>query len=341
MRRRGRVDSRAATWISAALLALASGGFAWGGDQPLQGALGPLSLRAHSPATILRLSPTPELALLAPPKSFRVAELVSWTNYFDYDPERFVVDAEAVRVATRLAYGVSPRLEVGVELPFSYRWGGVLDRTIEGFHRFFSLSNGQRESQPRNQYRVWVRGREGRPDFELRHGRSGWGGEDPILHGRVCLVGCLGEGVAVVAGAMFKPPLQRTHTLYSTGGHDFGFTLSAATATPRLAVHGMVAGMRYHERVPLPIQLNRVQYSLFTAVEYRLSPRTSWLLQGLATSPTAKGYGDFGQWSFEAALGLKRRVGGHWCVEVGLLENLLFYDNSPDVGLHLGVTWRQ
>ncbi len=304
-------------------------------------ALGPLTLRAHSPATILRLSPTPEAPMLAAPGTWRIAELVSWTNYFDYDPDRYIIDAEAVRFATRLAYGANERLELGLELPFSHRGGGVLDARIEQFHRAFSLSNGQRETQPRNQYRVWVKGADGQPDFELRDGHAGWGGEDLVASARFCLMGCTGSGVSLIAAALVKLPSVRPVTLYSTGGLDTGASLSAARGIGRLTIYGMAAAMRYGETSEIPLALNRWQYSALAAVEYRATPKTSLLLQLLGTSPTAKDFGDFGRWSYEAAFGFKRRLWQTWFVEFGVLENLLFYDNSPDVGLHLGLTWRQ
>lgn len=310
-------------------------------DGSLTSAFGPLTLRAHSPSTILRLSPTPEAPHLAPPGTLRVAELVSWTNYFDYDPERYVVDAEAVRLATRLAYGVSQRLEVGLELPFSWRGGGVLDRTIERFHHALSLSNGQRETQPRNQYLVRIKGRPGQPDFELRGGQAGWGSEDVIGNARLCLAGCRGGEWSLIATALLKLPTGQPATLYSTGGLDSGLSLSAAQGLGRVALYGMAAAMRYGARHQFPITLNRWQYSTLAGVEYRFSEASAWLLQVLGTSPTAPGFGDFGRWSWEVAAGVKRRLGRDWVVEVGVLENILIYDNSPDVGLHLGLTWRQ
>ncbi len=318
-------------------LGLAGPCFAEGGSR----ALGPLTLRAHSPATILRLSPTPEVPTLAAPGTWRIAELVSWTNYFDYDPERYIVDAEAVRFATRVAYGAGERLELGLELPFSHRGGGVLDATIERFHRAFSLSNGQRETQPRNQYRVWIKGSEGRPDFELRDGQAGWGTEDLIASARFCLLEECGASESLIATVLVKLPSVRAPTLYSTGGLDTGASLSAAKGIGRFTWYGMAAVMRYGQTSEIPLTLNRWQYSAFAAAEYSLSPQTSLLLQLLATSPTAKGFGDFGRWSLEAAFGLKRRLWQTWFVEFGILENLLIYDNSPDVGLHLGLTWRQ
>lgn len=343
MRRRIRTAGalRGAALAAWAALTLGVAGPGGAEEAPLAGALGPLTLRAHSPSTILRLSPTPEAPLLAPEGTWRVAELVSWTNYFDYDPERYIIDAEAVRFATRVAYGASDRLEIGLELPFSHRGGGVLDASIERFHRAFSLSNGQRETQPRNQYRVWVKGGEGQPDFELGDGQAGWGGEDLIASARFCLRGCGGTGVSLIGTALVKLPSVRPETLYSTGGLDTGVSLSVAKGVGRFTVYGMAAGMRYGETSEIPLVLNRWQYSAFTALEYRLSARTSLLLQLLGTSPTAEDFGDFGRWSYEASFGFKRRLWESWFVEFGVIENLLFYDNSPDVGLHLGVTWRQ
>jgi hypothetical protein len=47
------------------------------------------------------------------------------------------LDLEMVRTVLDLRYGLLPRLEVGVEVPFLYTYGGILDNFIEGVERTF------------------------------------------------------------------------------------------------------------------------------------------------------------------------------------------------------------
>ena len=96
-----------------------------------------------------------------------------------------------------------------------------------------------------------------------------------------------------------------------------------------------------HERSDfLGIRLRRTQWSAMAAVEYRASTRTSYLLQGLVTSPSAKDFGDFAKPTYEVTLGFKRVLSRDLLLEASVLENLFVFDNSPDVGFHVGLVWR-
>jgi hypothetical protein len=52
----------------------------------------------------------------------------------------------------------------------------------------------------------------------------------------------------------------------------------------------------------------------------------------------AKDYYQFSKRTFEMMVGYKRRIGDRLIVEIGYLNNLFNFDNSPDMGIHLGLT---
>jgi len=58
--------------------------------------------------------------------------------------ERLYLDGETSRLAIRLRYAPSERLEVGIELPLLQHDGGYLDSLIDGWHDFFNLPQGKR-----------------------------------------------------------------------------------------------------------------------------------------------------------------------------------------------------
>lgn len=118
--------------------------------------LGPLLLRAQSPLAILRLSPTPEAPETLRPGQWEVGVLASWNNYFDYDPGRYTIDAETVRLATTVGYGLSKRFDLRVFVPVAYRGGGVLDHFIEGFEGIVGVPNEDRKLAPRNRYLIEI-----------------------------------------------------------------------------------------------------------------------------------------------------------------------------------------
>jgi len=60
-------------------------------------------------------------------------------------------DGEAERLAWRGRYGIAPRWEVGLTVPFYFTSGGFLDSTIESWHHFFGLPNANRADRPDRQ----------------------------------------------------------------------------------------------------------------------------------------------------------------------------------------------
>jgi hypothetical protein len=86
--------------------------------------------------------------------------------------------------------------------------------------------------------------------------------------------------------------------------------------------------------------LLRTQLSLSTAVEYRVSPRTSVLLQMLRSSPVARHMGEMSKPTREVALGFKRRIGKDILFELSFAENVLLFSNSADIAFHTGLSLR-
>lgn len=64
--------------------------------------------------------------------------------------EALVFDGETTRMELRLLYGLSSRLELGVELPYMWQQSGSLDSAIDGWHSFFGLPDGARANRPRD-----------------------------------------------------------------------------------------------------------------------------------------------------------------------------------------------
>jgi hypothetical protein len=302
--------------------------------------LGPLLLRAQSPLAILRLTPTPEPPVTLRKGQWQASLLTNWNNYFDVDPKgRYTIDAEALRFAVGAAYGVTSRLELQAELPVSYRGGGILDRFIQNFEGLLGVANEQRKLAPRNRYLIELRGSNGQT-FVRTGADAGWGIEDATVTGRYQLARGSETTPAVVASVLLKFPTGRTSSLFSSGGYDVGAGLSAGQRLGRFNLYGSIVAMHYAKTDLAGIALYPNQISLFTGIEYRRSRRTSWLLQALVTSPGAEHFGDFSKDTYEITAGLKHLLSANLLLEASLLENLFIFDNSPDVGFHVGLIWR-
>jgi hypothetical protein len=76
------------------------------------------------------------------------------------------------------------------------------------------------------------------------------------------------------------------------------------------------------------------------AAEWRFRADQSFLLQYLLTEGLSPDFGPFADASHEVTIGWKWEVVSKTVIEVGLIENLITFDNGPDFGIHAGVVRR-
>ena len=86
--------------------------------------------------------------------------------------------------------------------------------------------------------------------------------------------------------------------------------------------------------------MKTTQTSVLLAMEWRFSASKSLVLQYLATENLIDGPGDFGKTSSEITLGCKAELDHGLPLEIGLVENFILMDNSPDLGFHTGISYR-
>ena len=84
----------------------------------------------------------------------------------------------------------------------------------------------------------------------------------------------------------------------------------------------------------LPLETR--QASGLFAVEWRYAARASWVIQYLVSEGVAAQRDPFDDPTHEVNLGWKRELDGGSVIEIGLVENIIEADNSPDFGLHFG-----
>jgi hypothetical protein len=64
--------------------------------------------------------------------------------------EQIILDGETTRFTVAARYGLFPRMEVGVKIPYISYNGGFLDGFIESYHGAFGFPNGGRDQAPKN-----------------------------------------------------------------------------------------------------------------------------------------------------------------------------------------------
>jgi len=88
------------------------------------------------------------------------------------------------------------------------------------------------------------------------------------------------------------------------------------------------------------IKLRTWQWSGLTALEWNCLPGLSLVAQYLITGGAVDGLRDFSVPSHEVLGGFKWEIGTGLLLELALIENIINFENSPDLGFHGGLTIR-
>ncbi len=314
--------------------------------------LGHIEIPPLGPSLVFRETPAFLHSPAQAPGGVRLNVALNWLNYWllavqsdipyepGADPETFpfrygsfLVDMEVLSATLRAEWQVSGRWRLDAALPVYAVGGGVLDGFIEGFHNAFSIDNHHREWRPRDRAGIFYIRRDGTllrmegGDLEGGHwGNAVAGAAFSLWDGRT----------SASLRLSVKAP---TASLEFFGSNGWDGSLQWTWAWCRGVVCGYHAAGYTRHGSPGDGEMDLVmdRLSLMSAFEMRLSPRNSLLLQALWTTPYAD-YPAIDDPVFEVTLGLKKRL-RNAILEAAFIENLLFYDNSPDIGFHFAWTW--
>ncbi len=139
--------------------------------------LQPLDTRNLSPLALgVGLPSLGSAQVLLPDSGRAQATLDILSNYMarDQGAERLRLDGETYRFAVSGAYGVTPGLELGIELPLVSHQAGFLDDFIKGWHELFGLPQSGRDEALDDQFEYRYT-RTGRQGFYLDSAATGIG----------------------------------------------------------------------------------------------------------------------------------------------------------------------
>lgn len=300
--------------------------------------LGYLTVPSLSPGHIIRPSSMFLLPNSVKEGSLELSFDFQWANVWCQELDHYMIDGEWIRSNARLHYGLTDSIALGVMVPVVGRTGGFADSTIEDFHKAFRMGNAQRDEYPRNQ--SVMLGISNGTTQEITRGES-WGIGDVSLY-----------AVIKRAGTPVLPSLTMQLQLsFPTGDDDQLEGLGSpsasisAVATKRLGSSPVLvfggAGFFYCEDSELAgIKLHREEYSTLLGIEYQYTDSLSLVLQHLGSSPVAIDYYDISKSCYEISAGAKWRISDSATVEFAVVENMIVFKNSSDIGVHLAVSRR-
>jgi len=125
-----------------------------------------------------------------------------------------------------------------------------------------------------------------------------------------------------------------------SGPFDMGASLGLVKEFESIHVYvgGNVAWFGREEFFGL--KLKPIQWSTTVAVEWHVTPELSLIVQNLVTSGMAERLSDFSRPCHEIQAGFKWEPSRGVLVEMSITENIVNFSNSPDFGIHGGITFR-
>lgn len=217
--------------------------------------------------------------------------------------------------------------------------GGFLDSSIESFHDTFGFSDFGRPALTKNDVRL-IYDLKSASVVELGAPTDG-GLTDPTFGVRYTGINMPQKWAFSIESAI-KVPVGGERTLLSTGKTDFGVQASLQRFWKRNALYLNVAGVYYAgAEYPVP-QGSRVIPTVVFGWEYAFTQNTSFNLQGYASrSVYTRDETDLDELigeKYQYTIGVRHRF-NQFLLSFGITENVQNINNTPDVGLQLGLAW--
>ncbi|MEW5908944.1 MAG: DUF3187 family protein [Thermodesulfobacteriota bacterium] len=308
--------------------------FCWG-----QTGFGPLSLPSQSPFQSLRMGLIPTTPSTLSRNQWDLRVHANLANVWANEPKRYIIDYESLDAHLSLAYGLTGSMEL--ELGYQDRsvLGGVLDGFISDFHEAFGIEQDGRDQAPNGEVRILIKDKNGNTllSYEDRSGNYSRGVSMTFKH----RLTCGGKFFPAVSYALStRWEIEDAGIVDRDIPVDFGASLSVAKRFSSVYAYLSGGYFWYGGKRIQKVDLKETQLSGVGALEWRYQEDQALILQCMVSEGQAKNLGPFSDPSYELTLGWKYAMGLSTLLEIGLIENIIIWDNSPDFGVHVGVTHR-
>jgi len=252
---------------------------------------GPLPMRSQNPLYLQLLSMPLESAKAVQAQSFESTLQITYSNIFEYypiGPDFVFYDMELWRTAFNWKYGISERLDVGVEIPVVSQVGGFLDGFIQGYHDTFGFPNGGRQREPQNQYRFFL-SRNGQTLID--YNRQSLGLADVVLRCKYQLTDFHKPQAFKASVALYaKLPTGEVDAGLSSGFADFGVSVFGQKSFGRWHLNSQLGLVQLggHKFLDEHLRFGFVQFA--QSVEWQAFKSLSFLTEVSGNSSAFKGF---------------------------------------------------
>lgn len=301
--------------------------------------LGPLRLSSQSPGQSLRLGLVPHTPADLAAGELKIYVGSAWVNVWANETH-VQLDYESLTTEALLAYGINDSWAFEAGVISRVTFGGRMDGFIQGFHDVFNIDQDGRDEVPMNGTSIRIDPTDSQPGLVL--------GSDELQGNRLvflraALLWTLSHGnngwPATALACTVQAPVGERRG-YDGGLLDVSLDLSIAKPLGNWVGSASVAWTRFGADEVYGIHLHRSNWAGLGAIEYRIDPEWSLVVQYLISQGVAPDLYVFSKPSHEVTLGTQVRVGRHTTFQLGLIENVFIFDNSPDFGVHLALEMR-
>jgi hypothetical protein len=297
---------------------------------------GPLRLTSQSTFQGMRLTMGADAASTLPRGRWETRETNSWSKMWGLS-DKYLLDFEVFRQTQSLVYGVTDELQAELGVGESTRFGGKLDGLVRGFHDAMGIPQSGRDRYGIGEYHFQLQGRNGaRPiTVDEDHGGPGLEFLYVSLH------------QTLTRGNNLLPAISVTLTIQSrlddsrdmTGDAiESGLSVTFAKRFGDFYAYLSVGAAWLGDQQFHGVEMQSLGTSVLAGVEWNLGAGVSVVAQHLYSRGGLKGYGALSEPSYEISLGVKFEAGRGMLVEFAIIENIVVFDNSPDFGVHFGLT---
>lgn len=300
---------------------------------------GPLNLDSQSPFPSLRLGLRPRTPSTLGRGDYELRVRETWSSIWAQSAGEYLLDYETTHTSLTVGYGLRDTMHLELEVADRNRFGGHMDTFIQNFHDLFGINQSGRDLVPNGNFAIDMSASGSDPAVSLTPDDRGSFSNSIALTFQHNIT-CGTETLPALSYAVTVRHNTRADDIQGGDNLDLGVSVAAARRFGNF--HGYVSlGYAYFgDETFRGIQLNDSQFSMLGAVEWRYRNNQSFLLQYLLSEGVAENFTDFSRFSNEITLGWKYELVRGTTIEVGLIENIFVFDNSPDFGVHAGVTTR-
>lgn len=284
---------------------------------------------------------------ITPPGKIRVGFNHDYTsNYTTHSSlhEKITLDGETYRLAVTTRYGLAPRWEAGIDVPYLIQGGGFLDNFIIDWHNTFGLPQGGRDRAFNNRVN-YSYSKDNVQKLRMDHTASGIGDISFTGGYRLYDISGTDRHDRLALKGSIKLPTGDSSSLLGSGSTDVMLQLCGSTNTysewGSLGVFGSAGGLAMSKSDVLRDQHN--QLAGFGTLGFGWGP-ASWIsfkvqLDGTTSLYRGSTMDEIYKKPFMIVFGGSLMFPDEYLLDIGVAENLLDA-SAPDVSFHLGLSKR-